>query len=91
MAISLNRGNGEKVARANTRAIELAPIILGLQAAGVTTQVGLARALNEASIPTTAGRGRWHPSQVRNVLDRLSRLVEAAPSALTSQPSRGLK
>jgi hypothetical protein len=59
MAISLNRGNGAKVARANARAIELAPIIFELQASGVTTQIGLARALNGANIPTTAGGGRW--------------------------------
>jgi hypothetical protein len=61
-------------ARADARAAELGPIIIKFQVAGVTTQMGLADALNDAGIPTTTGRGKWHSSQVRSVLDRLDRM-----------------
>jgi hypothetical protein len=54
--------------------LKLGPIIAKLQAAGVTTQAGLAGALNDTGIPTATGRGKWHNSQVRSVLDRLDRM-----------------
>jgi hypothetical protein len=61
-------------ARADARAAGLVSIFAKLQEAGVTTQIGLAQALNDAGIPTTTGRGKWHASQVRSVLDRLDRM-----------------
>jgi hypothetical protein len=74
-------------ARADTRAVEFGPIIAKLQAAGVTTQTGLAEALNDAGIPTITGRGKWHASQVRSVLDRLDRMGAAGRSP---RPERAL-
>jgi hypothetical protein len=64
-------------ARADARAAELGPTITKFQVAGVTTQTGLAEALNDAGIPTTTGRGKWHSSQVRSLLDLLDRMRTA--------------
>jgi hypothetical protein len=64
-------------ARADARAAEFAPIITKLKAAGVTTPTGLAERLNHDGIPTITGRGKWHPSQVRSMLDRLDRIGTA--------------
>jgi hypothetical protein len=59
-------------ARADARAAGLAPIIKALQAAGITSLKGMARALNERGMLTPTGRGRWHAMQVARVLKRLS-------------------
>jgi hypothetical protein len=57
---------------ANKRATELAPVVKALQATGVTSLNGIAAALNERGVPTVAGSGHWHPTQVRRVLARLT-------------------
>jgi hypothetical protein len=44
--------------------VDLASVIAGLRAAGVASQRGIAAALNERSIPTVAGSGRWYDTQV---------------------------
>jgi hypothetical protein len=49
------------------RAAELAPIIAELQAAGVTSLYGIAKALNARSVPTATGKGQWVIPQVRRV------------------------
>lgn len=59
-------------ARADARAADLAPIIKAIQAAGITSLIGIARALNERGMLTPTGRGRWHAMQVARVLKRLS-------------------
>jgi hypothetical protein len=58
-------------ARADQKAAELAPTIAGLQAAGVTSLRGIARALNERGIQPPRGHG-WQATQVRRLLARLA-------------------
>ncbi|QFT96057.1 Putative transposon Tn552 DNA-invertase bin3 [Roseovarius sp. THAF8] len=59
-------------ANADAFAEGLAPVIQGLQANDVTTLRGIAGALNDRGIMTRRG-GRWHVSNVRGLLVRLSR------------------
>jgi DNA invertase Pin-like site-specific DNA recombinase len=59
-------------ARAAARATDLAPVVRELQAAGVTSLVGIAAALNERGIPTASGQGLWQAVQVSRVLTRLA-------------------
>ena len=63
------RGNAAKAAGADARAADILPVINGIRAAGVTSANGIARALNERSIPTARG-GRWQAVQVQLVLVR---------------------
>jgi hypothetical protein len=58
--------------RADQRVADLAPVIAELQASGVTSLRGIAKALNERRIPTVAGSGRWYHTQVGLVLARLA-------------------
>jgi hypothetical protein len=58
-------------ARASERAAELAPIVKDIQAAGVTSLRGIARALNERGISPPRGHG-WQATQVRRLLARLA-------------------
>jgi Recombinase len=58
---------------ADARAKSLASTIRALQADGVVTVNAIARELNQREIPT-ARRGRWHPSSVSRLLQRLKRL-----------------
>jgi DNA invertase Pin-like site-specific DNA recombinase len=55
---------------ADRRARDLAPVFEELRAAGVATLHKLAAELNARGLPTPRG-GRWHPSNVANVLQRL--------------------
>jgi hypothetical protein len=61
-----------RTARAVARAANLAPIVRALQANGVTTLNGIAEALNERGVPTAAGSGNWHATQVARLLRRLA-------------------
>jgi hypothetical protein len=58
---------------ADARAENLASIVRKFRAGGVVTVRALARALNEGEIPT-ARRGKWHPSSVSRLLQRLKRM-----------------
>jgi hypothetical protein len=58
-------------ARANQKAADLARTIAELQAAGVTSLRGIARALNERGISPPRGHG-WQATQVRRLLARLA-------------------
>jgi hypothetical protein len=60
-----------RTARAAAKAADLAPIVKELQASGVTSLRGIAKALNERRIPTVAGSGRWYHAQVRRLLARM--------------------
>jgi predicted nucleotidyltransferase len=62
-----------RTARANERAAELAPIVKDIQAAGVMSLRGIARALNERGISPPRGHG-WRATQVRRLLARLPEL-----------------
>jgi hypothetical protein len=57
--------------QAEAKAADLAPVIAELQAAGVTSLYGIAKALNDRGVPTATGRGTWAIPQVRRVLARL--------------------
>jgi hypothetical protein len=52
------------------RAADFAPIITEIQAIGVTSIHGIAKALDERNIPTVNGRGRWHSAQVARIIAR---------------------
>jgi len=57
--------------QADARAAQLAPIVAGLWASGITSWDGIAKALNARGIPTAAGHGIWEPKEVRRVMARL--------------------
>ncbi len=58
---------------ADTFAANVLPIVTSLRAAGVTDLRGLAGALNNRGVRTARG-GRWHVSNVRNLLRRAETL-----------------
>jgi DNA invertase Pin-like site-specific DNA recombinase len=61
----------EKIAeRADERAKQIMPAIRELQAAGVTSLVGIAACLNDQGIPTPRGIGRWQAAQVKRIQAR---------------------
>jgi hypothetical protein len=57
---------------ADAFAANVLPIIESLRATGVTDLRGLAGALNTRGVRTARG-GRWHVSNVKNVIDRSNR------------------
>jgi hypothetical protein len=59
-------------ARTDQRVADLAPVIAELRASGVTSLHGIANELNRRGIPTVAGSGSWHHTQVRRLLARLT-------------------
>jgi hypothetical protein len=63
------------LARADERAVALAPIIAEIQAGGTTTPYAIAADLMRRGIPTAQDRRFWGGTQVRKVLDRLDRLT----------------
>lgn len=68
------RGNVDAVAvlkdDADSFALELAPVLEDIRRSGLTSLPLMAKALNERHIQTRRG-GKWHPSSVRNLLQRL--------------------
>lgn len=54
---------------ANQFASNIALIIRSIQAAGTIGMVAIAKVLNERGVRTARG-GRWHPSSVRNAIER---------------------
>jgi hypothetical protein len=73
-AARANLGVARKVwiVRADERAAKLAPIIKALQAKGITSLKGIAKALNKRRVRTARQIGRWHPTQVARLLKRLT-------------------
>lgn len=69
------KGNSSAVvsikAGADAFAGNLAPVVAKLQAEGHTSLPALARELNAGGFQTARG-GQWHPSSVRNLLNRLA-------------------
>jgi hypothetical protein len=63
------------MARADERALVLAPIIAEIQASGITMPYAIAAELMRRGIPTARGRRFWGGTQVRNILNRLDRLA----------------
>ena len=62
-------GRRVQAADADRFAANVLPVIASLQSAGITDLRGLAVALNARGIPTARG-GKWHVSNVRNILAR---------------------
>jgi hypothetical protein len=60
-----------RMARADGKATDYAPVIAELQAAGTTSLRGIAVELNNRGIPTATGTGTWQAAQVSRVLARL--------------------
>jgi hypothetical protein len=78
MAVTGKSKSGEagrkvNIARADTRASLLAPIVADIRASGVTSWYGIAKELNMRGVPTATGRGIWEPGQVRRVMERAGR------------------
>jgi DNA invertase Pin-like site-specific DNA recombinase len=63
------RSGAVRAAKADARAAEILPVIDGIRAAGVTSALGIARALNGRGIPAARG-GRWTATQVQRILAR---------------------
>ena len=57
-------------ANADSRAEELRTTVEEIQESGVTSFAGIAKELNAQMIKTARG-GKWHPSSVKRLLDRL--------------------
>ena len=70
------KANAARTARAYARAAEVAPIVAELQAAGVSSLNGIARALNERGIRTATGKGKWEAVQVRRVLAASNEILD---------------
>jgi hypothetical protein len=66
------KGRAAASQEADARAADLAPIIARLQASGVTSLYGIAKALTALAVPTPGGTKKWQGLQVRRVLARLS-------------------
>jgi DNA invertase Pin-like site-specific DNA recombinase len=65
-------GSKALAAEADVFAANVLPIIASLRDSGIADLRGLADALNARGIRTARG-GRWHVSNVKNVIDRASR------------------
>jgi len=63
------KGRQVIAAGADQFAADLAPIIEGIRAAGITSLAGIADALNKRGVRTARG-GTWYAMTVRNVLQR---------------------
>ena len=63
-------GRRVQVEEAAAFAANVLPIIESLRASGVRDVRGLAAALNNRAVRTARG-GRWHVSNVKNIVDRL--------------------
>jgi hypothetical protein len=61
-------------ARADARAVNLAPVIAEIQASGITAPYAVAAALMERGIRTAHGHRFWSFAQARDLLARLDRL-----------------
>jgi len=62
------------IAKADARAVALAPVIADIWVSGITTPYAIAAALTARGIPTARGHRFWLAGQVRSILDRLDRL-----------------
>lgn len=65
------KGAASGRAGADAFALQVAPVLKELAAQGITTQLGIAKALDERGIPTARG-GEWTNVQVGRLLSRLA-------------------
>jgi hypothetical protein len=78
MAVTGKSKSGEAgrktlIARADARALLLAPIVADIRASGITSWYGIATELNKRGVPTATGRGIWEQGQVRRMMERARR------------------
>ncbi|WP_316232894.1 recombinase family protein [Bradyrhizobium sp. SZCCHNPS2010] len=64
-------GRDAQAARATERAADLGPIIRDLEANGITSLNGLAKALTQRMVPTPRGSNTWSAVQVARMIARL--------------------
>ncbi len=69
---SRDAARAKRSAIASARAADIAPMVVELRAAGVTTLDGIAQALTARGIPTARGGEKWTATQVSRVLDRIA-------------------
>jgi len=68
--------NGKVLSEANKKAalefaLQLSPLLKRLKSKGITTVRAICHELNKRDIPTFRGIGRWHPSTVFFLMNRL--------------------
>ncbi len=68
--------NGKALSVANRKAAEdfaqkLSPILTRLRNRGITSVRAVSAALNKRGVPTFRGEGKWHPSTVYTLMNRL--------------------
>lgn len=68
--------NGKALSAANRKAAEefaqkLSPILARLRNRGITSMRAVSAELNRKGVPTFRGEGRWHPSTVCTLVNRL--------------------
>jgi hypothetical protein len=63
------------IARADERALALAPLLAEIRASGITKTHAIAAELMRRGIPTARGHRFWGGTQVTDVLERLDRLA----------------
>ena len=81
------KGRAESARR---HAADLGPVIKAVQAAGVTSLRGIAKALNERGVPTATGKGKWEAMQIGRVRPRAaSPKTPARAPRWRAQASRG--
>ena len=68
--VASRAGVAAKIAKANSLAADLAPVIASIRAEGTTALGAIAAALTERGIPTPSRRGVWHAATVQRVLGR---------------------
>ncbi|WP_315783183.1 MULTISPECIES: recombinase family protein [unclassified Bradyrhizobium] len=69
--VARQAGRNAQVARATERAADLAPIIRDLEANGITSLNGIAKALTQRMVPTSRGSNTWSAVQVARMIARL--------------------
>jgi hypothetical protein len=80
-------GRKTQTARANARALALAPIIAEIQADGITKPHAIAAALTDRGVPTALGCRFWTSDGVWDILDRLDRLGHLKSASAQSSTS----
>ena len=75
-------GRRVSAARADARAVALAPVIAEIRATGITGAYAIAAALTARGVPTARGHRFWSDGTVRDLLKRLDRLSAAGSSQI---------
>jgi len=71
-AAEVAAANAAVRAKADARSADLAPVIAGLQAEGITSASAIAKALTERGIPTARGAVVWSAVQVQRAMSRVA-------------------